>query len=397
MNEFNTAIINITQLQAAGYSVLNLLTAGYSLSMMNISPGFMKSGFIGASVQISQLVSAGYSITDLLNNGYVLSELTNVGLTKANFIAAQYSIQQLIDAGFTQTNLSTAGYVQSDLAAYFYYGPIYTPIVDPSMIVCYTFDKNSSGTIYNYAGGIAYNYGTLVGGADISNSIPIVNGNGALTLTNTNSVDIYSANQYAYLGDTITNTSASKSMTISIWFQTTGISGEIKTLFDIPYANEAKGISLNISGTNTIYQQNLLPIANITGENVFMNPLVLYTFDRSFNGRTPNMVNLAYDASMVGGAQITSATNNYVFGTGAMTILNANNAYGNTAENTANQYIISKSGPITLNQNATFSIWFNGLGSAGKLLSLFDVTNTTYGTKGISVDICGNQILSAFN
>jgi hypothetical protein len=224
--------------------------------------------------------------------------------------------------------------------------------------------------------------------------MPIVNGNGALSLTNTNSSDAFSTNQYAYLGDTFTTPS---SMTISIWFQTTGISGEIKTLFDIPYANDSKGISLNISGTNKIYQQNLLPFPNITGETIYMNPIVMYTFDRSFNSRTPNVVNWAYDASMVGGLAIDKSTNNYVVGTGAMVVQNTGSNYGNTTANTANKYVISKPSPISLTNNATFSIWFNGVGTAGKLLSLFDIVNTTYGTKGISIDICGNQIMSAFN
>lgn len=385
--------ITINQLQAAGTTVSILSNAGYTLSQMNISPGFMNTGFNAADIQISQLVSAGFSIIDLLNNGYVISQLNNVGLTKTNFIAAEYTISQLIDAGFSQTDLSTAGYVQSDLSPYFYYGPVYTPIVDPSMIVSYTMDSSSNGTITNYAGGIAYSYGTLIGGASVSRNVPIINGNGALTLTNTNSSSAYSMTQYAYLGDTITTNT---SMTISIWFQTTGVAENIQTLFDIPYSNDARGISLNVSGTNQLIQQNLLPITSVSGEYVFMNPKIMYTFDRSFNNRTPNVVNWAYDASMVGGARITTTLNNYVIGNGAMTVLNTGNAYGNTTTNSVSQCIISNPSPVTLTNNASFSIWFNGTSTAGKLLSLFDAVNTTYGTKGISVDISGNQILSAF-
>jgi hypothetical protein len=188
-------------------------------------------------------------------------------------------------------------------------------------------------------------------------------------------------------------------MTISIWFQTTGISGEFKTLFDIPYANDARGISLSVNGTNKLIQQNLLPIPSISGEYLYMNPLLMYTFDRdrSFNNRMANVVSWGYDASMVGNPNITTNTNNYVVGTGAITILNSGTAYGNTTVKTANQYIISKPSPATFTNNATFSIWFNGTGTAGKLLSLFDATNSTYGTKGISVDISGNQIMSRFN
>jgi len=364
---------------------------------MNISPGFMSTGFNAAGIQISQLVTAGFTITDLLNNGYTLSQLNNVGITKAQWIAAGYTISQLLAAGFSQGDLSTAGYVQADLSPYFYYGPIYAPVIDPSMIVCYTLDSSSNGTIRNYAGGEARSYGTLIGGASISKTIPTANGAGVLTVTNTNnSSDPYTTTQYAYLGDSITTTS-NTSMTISIWFQTTGVAGNIQTLFDIPYANDDRGISLNINGTNQIVQQNLLPIASVTNESVYMNPSVMYTFDRSFNNRTPNVVSWAYDASMVGGARITTSVMNYQVGTGAMTILNAGAAYGNSATNSASQYIISKPSPVALTNNATFSIWFNGVGTAGKLLSLFDATNTTYRTTGISVDISGNQILSAFN
>jgi uncharacterized protein YjbI with pentapeptide repeats len=385
--------ININQLQAAGCNVSTLLNAGYTLTQMNISPGFMNTGFSASNIQISQLVSAGFSITDLLNNGYVLSQLNNSGITKNQWIVAGYTIPQLIGANFSQENLSTAGFIQSDLSPYFYYGPIYTPLLDSSMVVCYTMDSSSNGTILNSATGIAHNYGTLIGGASISRNIPVINGNGALIVTNTNNSLPYTTNQYAYLGDTITSTT---SMTISIWFQTTGVDGNIQTLFDIPYTNDARGISLNISGTNQLLQQNLLPIATISNESVFMNPSIMYTFDRSFNNRTLNVANWAYDASMVG-TRITTGTNNYVIGSGAMTILNTGNAYGNSANNSVTQYIISKPTPVAFTTNASFSIWFNGTSTAGKLLSLFDAVNTSYGTKGISIDISGNQILSAFN
>jgi hypothetical protein len=160
--------------------------------------------------------------------------------------------------------------------------------------------------------------------------------------------------------------------------------------------NDARGISVSVNGTNKLIQQNLIPIPNISGEYLYMNPKVMYTFDRSFNKRVPNVVNWAYDASMVGNCNITTSPNNYVVGTGAMTVQNIGTAYGNTAANTSSQYIISNPS-VDLSNNATFSIWFNGTGTASKLLSLFDVTNTTYGTKGISIDISGNQILSAFN
>jgi len=323
------------------------------------------------------------------------SEFTSIGAIQ-QWVAAQYTIPQLLAAGFSQGDLSTAGYVQADLSLYFDYGPVYAPVIDPSMIIYYTLDSTSNGTLRNYAGGEARSYGTLIGGASISKTIPIANGNGALTVTNTsNSSDPHTTTQYAYLGDTITTTPTT-SMTISIWFQTTGVAGNIQTLFDIPYANHARGISLNVSGTNQIIQQNMIPIPGISGESLYMNPTVMYTFDRSFNRRVPNVVNWAYDASMIGNATITTSTTNYVVGTGAMTVQNIGTAYGNTAANSASQYIISKPS-VTLTNNATFSIWFNGVGTAGKLLSLFDMTNTTYGTKGISVDISGNQILSAFN
>jgi uncharacterized protein YjbI with pentapeptide repeats len=391
-SEFDAAGISLSQLYSAGYSITTLLSAGYTLSQIKIC-GFIAAEFNAANISTSSLVSAGYTLVDLLNAGFTLSQITNVGFTKAQFIAAGYTIPQLIAGGFTQTNLSTAGYVQSDLSPYFYYGPVYTPVIDLSMAVCYTFDSSSNGTISNNAGGIAYNYGTLIGGSLVSKNIPNVNGGGALSVTNTNSSDVYSTEQYAYLGDTITTSSA---MTISIWFQTTGVSGEFKTLFDIPYVNDARGISLSVSGTNKLIQQNLIPIPSISGEYLYMNPTIMYTFDRSFNKRVPNVVNWAYDASMVGNASITTSTNNYVAGTGAMTVQNTGTAYGNLAANTASQYIITKPNSLSLSNNATFSIWFNGTSMADKLLSLFDITNTTYGTKGISIDVSGNQIMSAF-
>jgi hypothetical protein len=137
----------------------------------------------------------------------------------------------------------------------------------------------------------------------------------------------------------------------------------------------------------------LLPtITSVSGDTVYMNPTVLYTFDTSLNRYFPDVTNWVYDGSMVG-VDITRTVGNYTYGSGGLSVSNTN--YGNTVAGTANQYVISNT-PLTTvaNSGLTASIWFNPqVLSVNKLMTLFDLTNTP-GSKGIRIDLSGSTTIS---
>lgn len=133
-------------------------------------------------------------------------------------------------------------------------------------------------------------------------------------------------------------------------------------------------------------------ITSVSGDTVYMNPSVIYTFDTSLNGYVPDVTNWVYDGSMVG-VGITKTVGNYTYGSGGLSVSNTN--YGNTVAGTANQYVVSNTALTTIaNSGLTASIWFNPqILSVNKLMTLFDLANTP-GSKGIRIDLSGSTTIS---
>lgn len=120
------------------------------------------------------------------------------------------------------------------------------------------------------------------------------------------------------------------------------------------------------------------------------NLIAYYPFDTSFNNvanniiTTGNNATLAYDATLVGNATISTTTDNYFVGTGALNLTN-------TAGTTSTAYVNStcKFSTYITNQ-LSISLWFKTTGVAGRKMRLFDLC-PALGTQGIYVDISGTN------
>ena len=127
------------------------------------------------------------------------------------------------------------------------------------------------------------------------------------------------------------------------------------------------------------------------------NLIAYYPFDVCFNNvangiiTTANNATLSYDATMIGNASITSTTNNYLVGTGALNLTN-------TAGATSTAYVKSTCGfSTTATNQLSISLWFKTTGIAGRTMRLIDLSPAT-GTNGIYIDISGmNGINTLYN
>jgi len=126
-----------------------------------------------------------------------------------------------------------------------------------NLAVYYPFDTSANGQIPNY-GTLTYD-ASFVGTANTTASSLV--GNAALSLTNTAGV---AATNYVSAIPNIPFI-PSNGLTISFWVNTTGVSNRIMRLFDIPALSGQKGLSLDISGTNTIYSSYKSLFAFSTG------------------------------------------------------------------------------------------------------------------------------------
>jgi len=120
------------------------------------------------------------------------------------------------------------------------------------------------------------------------------------------------------------------------------------------------------------------------------NVIAYYPFDVCFNNvannivTTANNATLAYDATLVGNATISTTTNNYLVGTGALNLTN-------TAGTASTAYVNSTCGfSTTATNQISISLWFKTDGISGRKMRLFDLSPAT-GTQGIFVDISGTN------
>ena len=128
--------------------------------------------------------------------------------------------------------------------------------------------------------------------------------------------------------------------------------------------------------------------------NLYINRNIVayYPFDNSLNSQTPNYTTLTYDATFVGNAAtISTTTDTYLIGNGALQLTNSNTA------GSIKSYVTSSSGFSTSATNGlSVSLWFKASGVSSTRMRLFDLC-TSIGSQGISVDISGtNQILAGY-
>lgn len=132
--------------------------------------------------------------------------------------------------------------------------------------------------------------------------------------------------------------------------------------------------------------------AQVSNLYINRNIVAYYPFDNSLNSQTPNYATLTYDATFVGNAAtISTATDTYLIGNGALQLTNSNTA------GSIKSYVTSSSGFSTSTTNGlSVSLWFKASGVSSTRMRLFDLC-TALGSQGISVDISGtNQILAGY-
>ena len=158
------------------------------------------------------------------------------------------------DIGFKGIQIDLSG---TNTICYGYYDTLISNLffnVDPSMSFYYPLSFATNNVLPNYYNAlnsrVIYD-ATIVGGASITNNSFIM-GNASLQLSN--SVN-NNASQYVRNNTPIT-TSGMNGITISVWFNASDLyTNNMYTIFDIGGTVGAKGIQLDLSGTNTICSQ----------------------------------------------------------------------------------------------------------------------------------------------
>ena len=135
------------------------------------------------------------------------------------------------------------------------------------------------------------------------------------------------------------------------------------------------------------YAFNSTQVSNLYSNR---NIIAHFPFDTSFNNvanniiTTANNATLAYDATLVGNATISTTTDNYFVGTGSLNLTN-------TAGTASTSYVNSTCGfSTTVTNQLSISLWFKTTGIAGRKMRLFDLC-PAIGTQGIFVDISGTN------
>lgn len=107
--------VGIVDLKMAGFTITNLLDAGYDiLDVKNI--GYNQNDFIIANYTIDYLKFVGYSVFDLKLIGYTnISDLLHIGYSYYDIRIAEYTIMDFKLAGYTITNFKLAGYTKIEL------------------------------------------------------------------------------------------------------------------------------------------------------------------------------------------------------------------------------------------------------------------------------------------
>ena len=135
------------------------------------------------------------------------------------------------------------------------------------------------------------------------------------------------------------------------------------------------------------YAFNSTQVSNLYSNR---NIIAHFPFDTSFNNvanniiTTANNATLAYDATLVGNATISTTTDNYFVGTGSLNLTN-------TAGTASTAYVNSTCGfSTTATNQLSISLWFKTTGISGRKMRLFDLC-PAIGTQGIFVDISGTN------
>ena len=220
------------------------MTSLQSYTPYTYSPGFQSEQFHHVVLSISgtthTLYLDGSAVNITTNNTNIFSSFTKI-------INPIFGAQP----GLTQAFNGVIG----DVRVYNYNissTQVSNLYLDRNLVIHYPFDASVNKQIPNYAT-LVYD-ASFVGGVTINTSSSL--GNSTLFLTNTSDTI---ASQYVLSkpgkpNQTNWTLNATNGLTISFWMNTAGPSTDnIMRLFDLPYSDGVKGLSVDLSGTNMIY------------------------------------------------------------------------------------------------------------------------------------------------
>jgi hypothetical protein len=320
------------------------------MSLQNINsytytPGFTQGQYHNAVICISGNVQSLY-----------LDGILVGSTSTANNILSYYpNINQILLGCAGDKSNGFTGYLD-DFRMYNYAfnsSQVSTLYSNRNIIAYYPFDSSLNATTTANHSTLTYD-ATLVGGnAVITTSDKTYKyGKGALSLTNTaGTVSTAYVNSTCGFSNTATN-----NLSISIWFQTSAISGRTMRLIDLSPAVGSQGIFIDISGTNginTLY--NKIPIT-------IPNYLVLYwpfdtTMNESING---------YTATLYGTTPAITTTK-YRVGTGSLDC---------TGTLAYVKYTNSSGTILPISNTYTFSFWYYPTSGAKYYSRLFNFSDS---------------------
>ena len=209
-----------------------------SLTTATYSPGFKSGEFHHAVLSISGTVHTLYLdgiavVNTNAGNIFTNASITNTIIGANNLF--QNAFQGMID------DVRVYNYAISSTQVSNLY-------VNRNLVVHYPFDA--------YVNKLTPNYATLAYDASFVGSGFI--GTSALRITNSYSKTGIKASQYV-ISNPAFNLNAATGLTISCWINAdiSGNANNIMRIFDIPYSDGIKGLSVDISGTSMLYSSYL--------------------------------------------------------------------------------------------------------------------------------------------
>ena len=321
------------------------------MSLQNVNsytytPGFTQGQYHNAVICISGNVQSLY-----LNGNLVGSTST------ANNILSYYpNINQILLGCAGDKSNGFTGYLD-DFRMYNYAfnsSQVSNLYSNRNLIAYYPFDTSLNTTTANHST-LTYD-ATLVGGNTLitTSDKTYKVGTGGLSLTNTAGITSTSyVNSTCGFSNTATN-----NLSISIWFQTSAISGRTMRLIDLCPAVGTPGIFIDISGTNginTLY--NNIPI-------VQGNLLLHWPFDTNMN----ESVN-GYTATLYGTTSPAISNSIFKVGTGSLNCSSATGTISYVSYTNAN-------GILPISNTYTFSFWYYPTRTSINYSHLFNFCNS---------------------
>jgi hypothetical protein len=218
-----------------------------------------------------------------------------------------------------------------------------------NLVAHYPFDSSLNGLTPNHAT-LTYD-GNLVGNANITTA-NVLSGSGALNLTNSNGSANYVKSSSGF------STASTNGISISLWFKATGVSGSKMRLIDLCTALGTQGITIDISGTNSIVAgyngfvgstiTNVAPIIIPTFQNVYEDFATISSIIYQDSNPQDNPSSNPYSIYYIG---IKSINNTYIYPNSFFT---SNNNTWYISNNNSFQYATINSSTDVIGQENSY-------------------------------------------